>query len=156
MQIADILEKTEASREQLDLALEGLTPAQMEMPGVMGAWSVKDILAHIAVWQSRLVRLLFQLARQQKPQWDIRDVDGINAQIYAQQKDRPLDLVLEDMEGVFEQVCLRLETLREADLARRVGNVSLAEIIAANTYEHDDEHTAQIMAWRSQLPPAAA
>ena len=71
-------------------------------------------------------------------------MDGINAQIYAQQKDRPLDLVLEDMEGVFEQVCLRLETLREADLARRVGNVTLAEIIAANTYEHDDEHLSLI------------
>jgi len=156
MQIADILEKTEASREQLDLALDGLSPEQMGMPGVMGVWSVKDILAHIAVWQSRLVRLLFQLARQQKPQWDMRDVDGINAQIYAQQKDRPLDLVLEDMEGVFEQGCLRLEALREADLVRRVGNATLAEIIAANTYEHDDEHAAQIAAWRSQLPPAAA
>ncbi len=151
--ITDILEQTEASRERLEDALEGLTTEQMSAPGVMGDWSVKDILGHIAVWQSRLVRLLFQLARQQKPQWDMRDVDGINAQIYAQQKERPLDQVLEDFEGVFEQVCLRLEALREPDLARRFGDANLAQIIAANTYEHDDEHAAQISAWRSQLPP---
>ncbi len=155
-QVADILERTEASRERLEAALDGLTPEQMEAPSaMMGGWSVKDILAHVAAWQARLARVLFQIARQQKPQWDIRDVNGINAQIYAQQKDRPLDLVLEDFDGVYEQVYLRLESLREADLARRLGNNSLAQIIAANTYEHDDEHTEQIVAWRAQLPPPA-
>ena len=155
-QIAEILEKTETSRGQLEAMLEGLTLEQMETPGVMEGWSVKDILAHIAAWQARLARVLFQIARQQKPQWDIRDVDGINAQIFAQQKERPLDLVLADFDGVYDQVYLRLETLREADLTRRLGDVSLAEIIAANTYEHDDEHAAQISAWRAQLPAGDA
>lgn len=156
MEIADILEQTEASRERLEDALEGLTAEQMIAPGVMGDWSIKDILAHVAAWQSRLVRLLFQIARQQKPQWDMADVDGINAQIYAQQKERLLERVLEDFEGVYEQVCLRLEALPAAALARRVGDVTLAQIIAANTYEHDDEHAMQIVAWRSQLPPEKA
>lgn len=148
MTAQELLALMATSRARLLATIDGLSPEAMVQPGAAGDWSVKDVLAHIAAWQSRLVRLLFQLPRQAKPQWDARDVDGINAQIYDQQKDRALDLVLADFHGVYEQVRLRVAGLDEATLQRRIGQVTLAQIIRANADEHDDEHAAQLAAWR--------
>ena len=148
MTAQELLTLMAASRARLLATIDGLTPEEMVQPGAAGGWSVKDVLAHIAAWQSRLVRLLFQLPRPAKPQWDTRDVDGINAQIYDQQKDRALDLVLADFHGVYEQVRLRVAGLDEAALQRRIGQVTLAQIIRANADEHDDEHAVQLAAWR--------
>lgn len=150
MTTQELLNVMAASRARLLATIDGLTPDEMVQPGAADGWSVKDVLAHIAAWQSRLVRLLFQLPRQAKPQWDTRDVDGINAQIYDQQKDRTLDVVLADFHGVYEQVRLRVAALDEPALQRRIGRVTLEQIIRANADEHDDEHTAQLAVWRQQ------
>lgn len=141
-----------ASRTRLLAAIDGLSPAEMVQPGVVDDRSVKDLLAHLAAWQSRLVRLLFQLSRDQKPSVDTRDADTINAEIYTQQKDRALDLVLADFHGVYQQVRLRVAALDDQTLRRRIGQTTLAALIRASTDEHDDEHAAQLMAWRQRAP----
>ena len=150
MTTQEILDKITTSREQLLIAIENITPEQMMTPGVNGDWTLKDILAHLAAWQSRLVRLLFQLERRQKPQWDVRDLDGMNAETYANQKDRSLDAVLADFYEVYDQVITRVENLDARALAQRIGNAILTDIIAANTYEHDEEHIPQIESWKEK------
>lgn len=151
MSAQELLALMAAGRARLLAAIDGLSPEEMVQPGAAGDWSVKDVLAHIAAWQSRLVRLLFQLSRNQKPQSDGRDVDTINAEIYAQQKDRALDLVLADFHGVYEQVRLRVAALDDQALGRRIGPATLEEIIRSDTDEHDDEHAAQLAAWRQAM-----
>ena len=51
----DLLAAMERERAKLDALLEGLTPARMVEPGVVGEWSVKDVMAHlrIARWLRR-------------------------------------------------------------------------------------------------------
>ena len=151
MTAQELLTLMAASRTRLLAAIDGLSPAEMVQPGVVDDRSVKDLLAHLAAWQSRLVRLLFQLSRNQKPQSDGRDVDTINAEIHAQQKDRALDLVLADFHGVYEQVRLRVAALDDQALGRRVGRATLEEIIRSDTDEHEDEHAAQLAAWRQAI-----
>lgn len=151
MTTQELLIRMAASRTRLLAAIEGLTPDDMLQPGAVDDWSVKDVLAHIAAWQSRLVRLLFQLSRNQKAQTDRRTLDEINAEIYAQQKDRALDLVLADFHGVYEQVRLRVAQLDDQALRQRIGQSTLEEIIRSDTDEHEDEHAAQLVAWRQRM-----
>lgn len=150
MTTQELLALMAASRTRLLAAIEGLPPEDMLQPGVVGDWSVKDVLAHVAAWQSRLVRLLFQLSRHQRPPPDHRTLDEVNAEIYAQQKDRALDLILADFHGVYEQVRLRVTQLDDQVLRQRIGQSTLAEIIRSDTDEHEDEHAAQLAAWRQR------
>ncbi len=39
-------------------ALEPLTSADMEVPGVCGQWSVKEVMTHIAAWETRATAAL--------------------------------------------------------------------------------------------------
>ncbi len=46
----DLLDAIEKEWGALDQYLERLTPKQMEEPNIVGAWSVKDVLAHLFAW----------------------------------------------------------------------------------------------------------
>ena len=43
----------------------------MIQPGVVGQWSLKDILVHLTLWEAELVTLLFQARQGQKPSHEI-------------------------------------------------------------------------------------
>ncbi len=49
----ELIKKIETEWDNLQAALDGLTEEQMHQPGVVGEWSIKDILAHITAWQTR-------------------------------------------------------------------------------------------------------
>ncbi|MGD8586077.1 MAG: ClbS/DfsB family four-helix bundle protein, partial [Chloroflexota bacterium] len=50
-----ILARIRTERRRLEQNLELLDEAQMLRPGVVGDWSVKDILAHLADWECRFL-----------------------------------------------------------------------------------------------------
>jgi len=165
MNKAMLLQRIREERERLLRALEGLSPEDMTREPVFGEWTVKDILAHIAVWQGRLITALFQLEQGRRPQ-DLElseaEVDALNERFYRAQKDRPLERVLADFHGTYQQLLKRLERFSDEDLTRpgRFPGVSrpLWELIAADTFEHDAEHRADIERWRERresAPPSA-
>lgn len=45
----------DAGRERLDACLASLDPQALLRPGVVGNWSVKDILAHLVGWNNALL-----------------------------------------------------------------------------------------------------
>ncbi len=51
---ANILAKLRTERKRLDQNLARLSREEMTVPGVIGAWSVKDILAHLADWEAHM------------------------------------------------------------------------------------------------------
>lgn len=55
-------------------ALEPLTSADMEVPGACGDWSVKEVLAHVAAWESRATAALLDGVPVPEP--DDSDVSG--------------------------------------------------------------------------------
>lgn len=145
-----------AEREQLNVVLAQVPPARMIEPGIAGAWSAKDILAHLAVWASRAVTVLFQAehgAKLQLPKSSMDDWAGLNAMDYEEQKDRPLDRVMADYAGVHGQIIKRLQAWQDEpalfDPQRfpALKGVSLAHWVLSNSAEHDAEHRAQIEAW---------
>ncbi len=138
-------------------ALDGLSPDAMLRPGVVGMWSVKDVLAHLAIWQSELITALSQLDRPGRvPEIvEIEDIDDFNASQYRANVRRSLDVVLEDFEGVHKHLIKTVEGLNDKllDDPRKfpwMEGEPLWYLIAENGYSHEQEHAEDIKRWRQE------
>ena len=151
----------EEERAKLDVVLAQVKPEQMMQAGVCGEWSVKDVVAHLAVWTSREVTILFQAERGQKISYGVPD-DGandwvtVNRKDYEQQKDRPLERVLEDFHGAHKQLIRRLNAWKDEVALFQAGKFegtksSLADKMIGGVGEHDAEHRGQIETWLAHL-----
>ena len=158
MNKSELIATIKAERKRLETALAQIGPADMQLPGVAGDWSVKDVLAHLAVWASRTVMAIFQAECGQKPSLNVpndysNDWANVNQKDYNEQKDRPLDRILADFHGSHAQLVKRLELWQdEAALFDKqrypsLGGESLADLSHGNGDEHDAEHRAHIEAW---------
>lgn len=155
----EILDALEDTREQFLDCIEGLSENEMQLPGVVGEWSVKDIIAHLSSWEAELVKLLWQAAQGLPPTtafFTQSSVDETNAAWQKTMKDRPLDKVLADFAAVRKQTIRRLEAFSDDQLnnPRRYTwqrQTPLWEWIANNTFSHEAEHMQQIQLWRSKL-----
>lgn len=159
MKKSDLTDRLQTSRQELERLLRDLDEQQMTEPGVMDDWSVKDILAHICRWEGELVTMLFHLQQDQKPARveieGMEDVDRLNAKWHEEDKNRPLELVLQDFRGLRKQTLRRVEEfshqqLNDPEAYPWLRGEPLHRWIAVDTYEHEAEHAEHIRAWREE------
>ena len=158
---ADLLERIRRTRADLEQAIRRLSPAQLVAPGAAAGWSVKDHLAHIAVWELGLAALLQRRLRYAAMEVDeatyLRGADAINETIYERNKGRSAPDVLAEFRRAHQELLAAVGGLTEADLLKTYsyyqpdepGEDSGAPIvrwIAGNTYEHYAEHQEWIEA----------
>jgi len=157
MSKTSLLSSLSASRQTFNATFEGLADDLLTQPGANNDGSVKDVLAHIAAWESELVTLLVrEVKRGQKPKLSgISDakVEALNQKWYEENKDRPLDRVLADFQGVRKQLIRQINDWNEKDLTdtkkyKWLNGKSLAEYIADYANGHDEEHRAALRDWR--------
>src|SRR5438105_112300 len=99
-------------------ALDGLPQDAYLRPGVVGMWSVKDVLAHLTIWYSELITALSKLSSPKiVPEIvNIEDIDEFNEEQYRVNVRRPLDVILEDFEGVYKHLIKTIESLPDETL----------------------------------------
>ena len=158
MNIDEIYENLESSRENLLLVIQELPDEAWSQPGVNGDWSISDVLVHIVAWESELVTCLLKLDQGKRPTRmleAVADVDGFNARRYEENKDRDLDRIFDDLQSVRVQLEEWLTRFSDRDL--NDGNryewcegVALWQIIEANSFGHEREHMADIEAFVSR------
>ena len=154
----EILDALEDGRENLLEAIDGLSDEALLEPGVIGDWSVKDLLYHISMWEAELVKLLWQAAQGGRPAslWtSVIDVDAINEDWHAQAKDRSLESILADFRLVRKQTGRRLSPFSDEDLNNPerypwLKGDPLWKLIEANSFGHEAEHAAQVSQWRQK------
>jgi hypothetical protein len=141
-----LLSDIQTQRRQLEKNLHALTPAEKVAPGVVGEWSVKDLLAHLVAWEQLL--LSWDAAGRASRIPAITPVGlsraaiaVLNQQIYAQNYARTLEAVQEEFHSSYEQVWAVLQTIPEEEMftAGRfawTGQLTLADYIAGNTCSH--------------------
>jgi hypothetical protein len=140
-----LIESIQAGRASLDARLVGLDEAAMIRPGVQGEWSVKDLLAHLVFWEGGMVENLKRAVRGEVPQYPSGELDDINAQVFAENRQRPLEAVLAESRQSFEALLAQVQGLPEEDLidpgrfAWTEGK-PLWEYIAGESFEHIREH----------------
>jgi uncharacterized damage-inducible protein DinB len=153
---ANIIADLRAARARLLQALEGLTDEHMLQVGAVGIWSIKDVLAHLVAWEAELVTALSRLEqhKRQPPRIvEIDDIDDWNDEQYHTNVARSLDVVLDDFHGVHKHLITALESLddRILDDNRRwpwMEGEPLSYLVFENAIWHEDEHAADIRAWR--------
>ena len=158
MDKSELLSSLDSSRKQLLAAIKGLSAEEMTTPGVMGDWSVKDLLSHLTAWEAELVTMLAQARQGKKPPFaDVSSsqTDALNAQWHNETKDRPLERVLIDFHGVRKHTMKQVEAfndkeLNDPKLYKWLGDSPLWKWIANETFEHEAEHTEQIIQWREE------
>jgi uncharacterized damage-inducible protein DinB len=158
MTVEEILDALDATRERLLTVLEPLPDEALEYPGTIGIWSVKDLLAHLAAWESELVTGLLSLQQGKKPTHLLAAMaqrDTYNAQRYEENKERDLDRVFAD----FQDVRMKLESWIEEFNDRALKNPSqykalngqpLWQLIKANSFGHEGEHVAAVGAFAAR------
>ena len=79
----------------------GLSEAQMVEPGVVGDWSVKDVLAHVTTWEEEaLTHLPHILAGETPPRYSVTygGVDAFNALMTERKRELSLEEVLRQLD----------------------------------------------------------
>jgi hypothetical protein len=127
-----------------------LSEGEMCKPGTKGDWSIKDLLCHLAAWEKYLLDRLSYVLSGQKPQYPIMqtwdDVHRFNAQVYEQNKDRPLTSAVIEFRSLYRGVMTVLDVMDNEQLNQpynydfTADKLTLLQLIRANTYEHYQEH----------------
>jgi Protein of unknown function (DUF1706) len=152
----EFLERIRTSRFTLDEVVKSIDPMFMTAPGVCGDWSVKDILAHITWHEQEMFNVVLNRALVGSDLWNV-SLELRNKTIYEENRDREQKDVLDDYKVVFESMMDAMETLTDEDLldashfAGMPSNWKPWEVIASNTYEHYDDHLAELTAWQEKI-----
>jgi hypothetical protein len=147
-----MLEKLDDVRVRLLEAIAALPDVALTRPGAAGDWSIADILAHFVNWEAELVTGLLRIDQGKKPARllaALADREAYNAQRYPEMKDRDLDRIFDDLQGVRVQLEEWLEEFSDRDLQAPgrypwLGDKALWQVIAACSFEHEAAHLPAI------------
>ena len=154
-----LLDLIDAGRSRWESALTQLSPDQMTAPALFDGWSVKDLVAHIGTWERTAAAVFAALLSGQAPDFEIGEtagdefnLDEFNARSFAEHHAQSLDEVLAGEQAAYHSFFSLVEGASEADLfdSHRFAWMQggpFAEWVGANTYEHYDEHLADLSAW---------
>jgi uncharacterized damage-inducible protein DinB len=151
----DLQERLESSRERLLLLLEALPDEALLEPDAVGHWSIADLLAHLAAWESELVTALMRLQQGRKPEaflQAIADRDAYNTKRYTENKERDLDRIFADFQGVRVHLEQWVDEFNRRDLNQKgrytwFPRDTLAEVIARYSIEHEESHLPAVEAY---------
>ena len=152
-------------RTKLDAVLAPLTPAQTVAPGVVGEWSVKDVLAHLAEWERMALGWYRAGLRGEAPEvpapgfkWN--ETPRLNRAIFETHRDRPLDEVVawfrssrEEMRGVIAS--LTDEQLFTPGRFAWTRKNTLGTYFVSATSSHDLWARTRIARWRRRTVDSA-
>src|SRR5215472_14925678 len=156
MDKTSLLDTIQMEYAKFESIVAPLSEAQLCSPTLDGGWSVKDIMAHIAVWEQICARWLGEFLRGVTPQPAERLDQESNNRIYRENRDRSLvevrELFQQAHQQFLQQVSLLTQTLSEEDLnasgrfawTESWPGFSLVAVIADNSYEHYQDHWQQI------------
>jgi hypothetical protein len=142
------------ARAEWERLLEEVGKSNLELSGVTGQWSIKDIIAHISAWESRPIKW-FEAARTEgEPEPAAWGKDWTEEQtndwIYQRNRGRDLQSVVEESLRLHDALVGYVDTTPEQDLFSPrawLGGNSLADSLPGNSFEHVQDHTLTVREW---------
>ena len=144
----ELLARSEEARRALLGAVDGLTGEQMTKP-VVGDWSVKDLLAHVASWDEMLLPDMHRVARGDAPAlatFDLNRVDEYNAMIMSLRRHFSVEQARRELDISHASLLEAISQLPDSALAEGQFARGMLQICAY----HDGEHTEDIQSWRKR------
>ena len=159
-----VLEKIEAEKAQWEALLAEVGEQRMDQPGVAGAWTFKDVVAHLSAWRQRSLDRLEASSRSESspaPPWPIalETVDEINEWIYEANRDRSLNDVLTESRELFDRMGAIVQAFPEEDLSEPArfewmdGQAIGPAILDGSYFDHlHEKHEPAIREWLATGP----
>lgn len=158
-----VLDAMHKRYRELDALISPLSEKQLTIPGVNGAWSIKDVVAHLTSWNRFALAALQAAVQGNEPVYPVDislDDDVVNEQFYQANKLKPLNEVRSEFRVTFLQMIEAIEALSEEALfdpqrfSWRNGR-PLYLIVLGSGYGHYEEHIEQIRAWLASSSSSA-
>jgi hypothetical protein len=134
-------------QELLD-SYAGLSDADLTAPGVTGTWSVKDIIAHVSVWEEEaLTHLPVVLAGRRPPRYSTTHggINAFNARMTERNRALTIAEVLRRRDDTHGRLLEFVGRVPEAECA---GDTRFRRRLYLDTYGHYAVHTKAIRKWR--------
>lgn len=144
------IKQVEDGAAELNAAIEGLDEAQMTKT-FYGDWSVKEILAHIAGWQTEMTGGIERMARGERPTpegVDYSDGDAWNARFAERSKALSASDVAAQMRTAYAGFIAAAKTIGDD---RYGEGKTINRMLEATGYGHYKEHLPAIRDYRKQL-----
>ena len=150
MTTEQLLARLDVAWRDFEASYAGLSDAELLVPGVTGAWSVRDIIAHVTWWEEEaLEHLPLVLDGGRPPRYSVRygGIDAFNALMTERRRHLPLAAVLRQHDEVHARLLAYLGTVPGALLARES---RFRRRLRLDCYGHYPKHAAAIRAWRQR------
>ena len=149
-----LLKRIDTEWQNLLASCDGLSDAAVLEPGVTGTWSVKDIIAHVTVWENEaLEHLPVVLAGRRPPRYSVTHggINAFNAQMTQRNRDLPLPELLRRRDDTHTRLVEFIERVPESECG---GGTRFRRRLRLDTYGHYRIHARAIQQWRKQRSPA--
>lgn len=139
----------DARWRELLASYAGMPDAALEEPGVTGSWSVKDIIAHVTVWEEEaLTHLPVVLAGRRPPRYSVTygGINAFNAKMTERNRSLTLVEVLRRRDATHRRLVDLVGRAPEAECA---GDTRFRRRLRLDTYGHYAVHARAITRWRA-------
>lgn len=138
-------------------SLERVPPSERDTPGVVGWWSAREVMAHMAIFEEGLVQILESFLGGPFPELLSNMDSSKNDELVAQKKDLSFDQILAEYDTAHTRAMELIEKIAPEKL-REVGAIpwygaaySLDDFIVYAFYGHKREHAARFEAVGDRL-----
>ncbi|MBA2686239.1 MAG: DinB family protein [Gemmatimonadaceae bacterium] len=155
MDTEQILERLDRAWKDFESSYEGLTEEQLMIPNVTGAWSVRDIIAHVTWWDEEALKHLPVVLEGGKPERysdKYGGIDDFNAIMTVKRSHLSLAEVLKMHDDVHAQL---VEYVRNAPADLFASETRFRRRLRLDTFGHYPVHTQAIKKWREALDQKA-
>ena len=145
-----LLKAIDVAWAAFNASFAGLSNVQLEETGVVGDWSVKDLMAHVTVWENEALTDLPMIAEGHKPQtYAARygGIDAFNAKMEQQWRGLSLRDVRQQLADTHEHL---ISYIRSVPRELLDSKSRFRRRLRLDTYGHYPIHTEHIRAWRSR------
>jgi hypothetical protein len=147
---SQLLKRVDRAWQALLAAYAGLSEAEMLEPGVTGAWSVRDIVAHVTSWEEEALKHLpVILAGGRPPRYSVTygGIDAFNELMTEQRKDLSLSEVLRQRDETHRRLVEFVGTVPEEHIVRET---RFRRRLRLDTYGHYPKHAEAIRQWQGR------
>ena len=142
-----LVDQIERAYAELLRLYRSVPVAALIEPSLSNGWSVKDTLAHIAVWEWRCASLLDAARDTDTPLKAMPDIDALNRESYEERKEWSWTEVEFDFRHAHQTL---LKVIRELPF-ERLSDPFIQQSIAEETWEHYAEHLQDLRQWRQKI-----
>jgi DinB superfamily len=144
----DILTRLERAWRAFNESYAGLSESELLQPGVTGAWSVRDIVAHVTTWEEEALKHVpLILTGGRPPRYSVTygGIDTFNAQTTERKRRLSLSEVLRQRDEVHNRLIDFVRSIADDQLS---GTSRARRRLRLDTYGHYPVHTQPIRKWR--------